>query len=459
MLSVKGHRKPQFSAPVSLVSIPHGLPVPPLSPGQSGRTQETGEAPQASCNARRPFVLSLVQLTIWLAALPLILSSTACNEQHSDTANPVARASLGTISPSQIWGAPAASLQLQIGAVEGDSSYLLAGTLGGARLRNGDIVIATNWVAELRFYDFTGHYLRSAGRLGHGPGEFGDIGGQLVRAPGDTLLVGLSLEPNVFSPDGRFIRQLRVDREALVRRLPRNHALAAAPYVLPDGGFLVKHRCIDCLPQRGAVRVPVHYRYVPPAGGRWDSVGTVPGREDFDSHTAAAQGVAGVLMPFPRSDAHAFGGEPLTIYIGDTGSRVIHSYMPSTGERTSFHVALQATPMASADLQDFADRLLQRYPEMREQLRRTWALAPPPKSYPFYASLSVDRDGNLWIQHILTVKATRTIWSVYDRHGVKLGELAIPARLRALDIGWDYLLTEFRDSLDVPFARLYRLVR
>src|SRR5262245_59126486 len=65
-------------------------------------------------------------------------------------------------------GAPIAA----IGETDGAPEYLFS-RLGGVQLRDDRIVVADNGSAQLRFYDGRGRFLKSIGRRGGGPGEFG----------------------------------------------------------------------------------------------------------------------------------------------------------------------------------------------------------------------------------------------------------------------------------------------
>jgi len=64
---------------------------------------------------------------------------------------------------------------LQIGLTEGDEAYLFEDIRGIVMLNDGRIVVADGLTRQLRFFDPQGAHLRTAGGLGEGPGEFGDL--------------------------------------------------------------------------------------------------------------------------------------------------------------------------------------------------------------------------------------------------------------------------------------------
>jgi len=50
-------------------------------------------------------------------------------------------------------------------------------------------------------------------------------------------------------------------------------------------------------------------------------------------------------------------------------------------------------------------------------------------------------------------------WTVIDRAGRSLGEVALPEGLEVWEIGSDYALGEFADEPGVEHGRMYRLIK
>jgi hypothetical protein len=114
-------------------------------------------------------------------------------------------------NPRPTWRA---SEQLRVAArptvVIGDRDeepYLLSRIPGAARLSNGNIVVAEDGSAQLRFFDPKGTYLRKAGGKGGGPGEMQELHA-LFRASGDTIVAGSPARYVVMTGDGSFVRSI-----------------------------------------------------------------------------------------------------------------------------------------------------------------------------------------------------------------------------------------------------------
>ena len=90
----------------------------------------------------------------------------------------------------------------------GGPEYEFGRVAGVVRLTDGRIVAADQQALQLRFYDSTGHHLKSVGRKGQGPGEFTDLS-TVSRLPGDTLAVDIRMGASLFTPTGTFVRNVR----------------------------------------------------------------------------------------------------------------------------------------------------------------------------------------------------------------------------------------------------------
>ena len=82
-----------------------------------------------------------------------------------------------------------------------------------------------------------------------------------------------------------------------------------------------------------------------------------------------------------------------------------------------------------------------------------------PKTMPPYATMTVDSDGNLWLQDTDTYVSPSGWWTVYDSEGKAIARIRLPEHLTVYDIGPDYVLGRERDDLDVEHVRMYRLRR
>jgi hypothetical protein len=135
----------------------------------------------------------VLPLRTYLVALSLTLGCA----QSSDDPSIAAR------RPFLVDSVPA----VDIGDEADGPHALFSGPVLPALLSDGSIVVANGGSQELRFFDGTGEWIRSAGRAGSGPGEFNSLGWLDVRA-GDTLRTydWGQLRVQVFSADGKYQR-------------------------------------------------------------------------------------------------------------------------------------------------------------------------------------------------------------------------------------------------------------
>lgn len=97
-----------------------------------------------------------------------------------------------------------------------------------------------------------------------------------------------------------------------------------------------------------------------------------------------------------------------------------------------------------------------------------------PDFHPTHGRLLVDHDGNLWVERALTdppwwdmgwvtervvVPPVAIPWDVFDSRGRWLGDVTMPARFRAMDIGKHFVVGVWKDDLDVQYVHGYRLLR
>ena len=124
----------------------------------------------------------------------------------------------------------------------------------------------------------------------------------------------------------------------------------------------------------------------------------------------------------------------------------------------SIRVATPNREVTSADVARQREALLGRAkPAARQELERVYAAMTVPKTMPAYRDLRVDRIGNLWVEDYRVTDDDAPRWTVFDSTGRMLGALGTPRSLRIDEIGDDYVLGVFRDSVDVEHIRMHRL--
>lgn len=324
--------------------------------------------------------------------------------------------------------------QVEIGSEARE--YQFAGIQGAVRLADGRMVVGDAGSSEVRLYDPRGRFLSAAGHAGGGPEEFRRMG-KLVRGTGDSVVVfdAATRRLSLLGPSGTFGRSVT----------PAAATLGAFLAGALENGSYVFGVPVPLPPQEGLSRDSVVYLLVSADGSSTDTLVVAPGGEQFQR--VSGNQVSRMTNPFgPMPAASASGNR---ISVGATDSYAIREFGPD-GTATRV-VRREVAPQAFTDahFRQVADRV----PQMASAL----AEIPRPSQAPAFSSLLLDRENNLWVQEYPAPGATSVAWTVFDRRGAMLGQVALPANLSPTDIGRDYVLGVWADELDVERIRVYSL--
>lgn len=354
---------------------------------------------------------------------------------------------------------------LTIGGQTADTDTLteLALVMGVARLSGGRFAIGVQASHAVRFYDARGRFVGFAGRKGAGPGEFRQIMG--VRAiRGDTLVITDLGEVEIFSGEGKFVRQ--------GASRARGDIFIYPVVVLDDGAYLGVQYNDRSIPPAGRSRRALSLVRVSRDGARLDTIGSVlsaeevfDGRSPFGSRVAFSRGSL-----FAGNDTRLFTTSPVLSEITQLNpagrtTRVIR--LPNRGgklgdeEIRDYRVWWLAMPGEDGRPMQPAAKA-----RMAQQLERTVYA----DRLPAFGDLIVDRPGNLWAQRFdhrsVFFKpgpaSTQTMpvasrWDILDDAGRWLCTVDLPARFTPVEIGADYVAGVARDEDDVEQVRVYRL--
>ena len=141
-----------------------------------------------------------------------------------------------------------------------DSSHLVWSVADVGRLSDGRVAVLSSKEKTLFVFEPSGEFVRSIGREGRGPGEFG-YPEHLQILSGDTLVVwDYMLGPVAyFDPSGRLHRDWRIDVGALFAVLRKRNLRPSERVHLPlqDESFILQ---ISLIPQDFMLPVGVPYR-------------------------------------------------------------------------------------------------------------------------------------------------------------------------------------------------------
>jgi hypothetical protein len=371
-----------------------------------------------------------------LAAALLAFASGGCEPAtSSDTVIPdaairsdsagielVEHLSLPPIEASRIAIAAEPDLVLGGGGAFGDPDYEFFQIRGVSQLRDGTLVVA-NWSSsELRFYGADGHFLRSVGGEGEGPGEFRSLWDHWIIA-GDTI-VAWDMQARRFqhfSPDGAFVRTTSMAAVPFTEFSTRPPVVET---VLGNGRAVVS---LDSpvRPTDGAERLPRLVAFHRINDGGWDSVRVVSDRElvldPIDDqggfrprsyHLGAYPVAAGAGATVAVADAARFRVELL-----DSNGRLVSVLSASVPE----------VPVSADVLEGEVEHQMAHAPSTaaEESIRRS-VLAMHAPFLPAIRDIFVDADERIWVERYDVPARGPSRWEVFERDGTWTGRVEMP---------------------------------
>ena len=329
----------------------------------------------------------------------------------------------------------------------GGPALELTGVVAAARLPGGGLVIADG-ADRLLFVRADGTLARVAGGAGEGPGEYRMVAGAGVA--GDT----------VWSYDFA-LRRITLHDTA-------GELLAVAPVATPHGslvpvgwsGGLVAAPTWSAADAGAAVRAGLRRDTVPwlrfdPAGRSTGSYGRFAAREYVLGVEDGRRTMATPL--FARSASHALRGDRLLH--GDRERYEIRVARPD-GSLEALIRRVDAGADVSID-EGARDRERSRRLAAHGDdpgLRRFLAELPAPATRPAHGDFLADAPGFLWVAPP-EPDAEGSGWSVFDPSGQWLGEVAMPAGFRPLQVLDDVVVGVRTGALDVERVQVLRLRR
>jgi hypothetical protein len=165
------------------------------------------------------------------------------------------------------------------------------------------------------------------------------------------------------------------------------------------------------------------------------------------------------LRPLPYAHHTHVTWNDKRIFVGETErSEITVLRYDGTVER-SIRWVDERPLVSSGDRSAFADSVMERVrPNRRADLARRLTAVSYPDTKPWFRDLQSDRAGRVWVRSWIRSARADDRWLVFDTTGQIVAIAMIPSDLTVLEIGGDYLLSVWKDELDVEFVRRYRLV-
>ena len=393
-----------------------------------------------------------------LSPLPLLLAATlaiACAQGDSDTDTGDLTTTFDTVggiirvtnsgTPPGWQLTPVVSIGPE-SVTEEETPDEFGGVSAVALGPGGTVFVADAVNSEIRVFGLDGSHIRTFGRAGQGPGEFGNI--YSIAWVGDRLL---TLDPRLgrigeFSAEGEWLGQRRTagsisGSPTFIRFFPVGPDEAFRFALSPDAGSLwvgldSRGDTGDTVPPVTAPRdLPVMIETI---------ICTWDGGTGWYPHTAGAK-----FVQHPAADGIVYSAwgwfyrVAVTRGEGDT-LRVIERTLPAEP------VTDEAWAAGSAEY----DEALERWPDASCNPR---GYSRPERSS-FINEIFVSPDGRMWVD---VIRNAGNRWEFFDSEGRLLGGVpAVPYKERTVPVfRGDYLATIRRDDLDLDHIDVWRLER
>ncbi len=390
-----------------------------------------------------------------VATLPVFLlaATSACGEVAEDENPPgeerivVGDTTIVRSSGLGVWGDTMTLVEeMSIGAFEGADEYQFGFISDIAIDRLGGIYVFDSQVPVLRYYDESGQYVRTVGRDGEGPGEYGNASlGMAMLSDGRLVLRDpRNMRANVYDPDGGLSETWRVESGLFMGNAtlqgPNDHLYMKILTGRPEPNKPVPLALLH-LNERGEVVDTV----VPP---------TLPGEPDDPN---------GYFSP-----AKQWSFSPLGGFVAGVSDRYSIGHFRPDG--TVLRIEREAEPVRLLP-DERADYDQMRAFQIRTQGQfMTSELGPVPDIKPAFRSIMMGEEGRIWVHQYVQAElrdpppepqtdASRPppmryrepiIFDVFEPDGTFLGTVRVPTgyslyKMRG-DLAWGRKVGEFNES-------------
>ena len=352
---------------------------------------------------------------------------------------------------------------MTIGEAAGNPDYQFGQIAGIAITSDGQIVLVDQQAQQLKVFDPTGTYVRTIGRAGSGPGEFGPGVGPVLIGRGDTLIVPDlgNQRVNILKSDGSEPADFRMSFE---RGIP-------ARWDMTETGDLVYQLRALNLPnteQRETLDLIATVSYT---GEIMDTLLTPARGESF---TFGEDGQPKRMVFSPEPVWSMVGDDGLCFAVNDVFRLSMFDALGTLNRIVT--VPVERKPVTEADIEFFmetVDRLLKEQgvpPAQAEIVKSTFNFA---EFFPAFLQMMPGPNRSLWVQRVqeptgmtaeerenwnplLDLGASK--WDILDAEGRYLGVLDLPHRFQPVTFEGDLVYGIWRDEFDVQYVRVMRVV-
>jgi hypothetical protein len=413
----------------------------------------------------------MTRLVVVTGILPFMLlgcsSSDSTSAVHDSAGVRIIENQLPAWTEGEEWRVePTPTLLLGVDGA-GDSPVAFSNIVAAFLLDNGLIVVVDYSNPHIRFFDSSGALVKSAGRAGQGPGEFGEVRAAF-RIAGDTLVISeTSREMTLLSDSGAWIREFLPEEVH-----PAYHGMFI------DGGIVAVplrgsgDRTVAAAPmprsRQSAVVADSMDIAIADAAGR---IQHSFGKMEYYRRTPILREFFGSVRYHAARRRYytAYGDEYAIVVYTQTGDpeMIVRREVPPKA------VTLQAAEQAKEDyVAELKRGLYYRETGDLGAYPRYLATATAAPFHPQLSGLQVDSREHLWVREYRFLEdgvqrslpqpaegGAPQVWNVFDPDGRWLGSVEIPNRLQITEIGDNHVIGIWRDADLVESVRVYGLTR
>jgi len=349
---------------------------------------------------------------------------------------------------------------LNIGDTTRGEDYMFARVVGALRLPDGNIVVANNGTAQLRWYGADGSFLQAVGRARSIGVVFSNLA-WLGRFGDESILAfdGMNLRTAIFDTDGT----LQHSGSLIVTFQAPPGSVSG---VFSDSSLLVVRGARHWVramqgqpnPPQGLRRGPtLAFRYNWQDGAFLNPLGTYSGSEQI-FRTGRTQIVHVNPRPFGKNAVLAVSGNNFLVGTQDRYEIRVISNLDTL--KALVRLQRENPPVTQAQIDRYKNaRLTNVHPRERDDREAQLDSLPWPETMPAYSEILVDTEGNLWVAEHRPFGVEQPVWNVFDPSYHLLGSVETPLRLTIFDIGADYILGLWRELDGTESVRMYGLVK
>jgi len=320
---------------------------------------------------------------------------------------------------------------------------------------DGGFVVADAGLRQLLYFGPTGAAVRTVGRRGAGPGEYGFIRGA-VALRADTLAVWdtENRRITILSPTGAYVRVIALeapwDGGGSVTRV----------LALTDGSLMVGYSEVQTMaPRPTPVRFGERLFVYASDGTRRPGAGlTLPSSEHFIQEVPPERGrVAYWSLAFGR--VLTVRPTPTGIATGDGTAWAVEERAPGTWAVTGSHTMQRSVvPVTPQDRSGYAADAVRNESGLDLELgKRRAAEMPFPRTKPAYVRFESDPSGRLWIEEYEQRSEPQARWIRLDRTARTATAVRMPMRFQPMAFTNGSVIGIWRDEDDVPSVQVYAL--